>query len=108
MTGAPIAVAGLWKRWRGKGDQEIISYTLLTVNDHPLVSRMHRPGQEKRMLALLDPAEYDEWLERPPTGAFELPRQYPPEVLLDEPSPKPPAARSLALEEMADVLLPAE
>jgi len=33
------------------------------------------------MLALLDPAEYDEWLERPPTGAFELPRQYPPEVV---------------------------
>ena len=51
------------------------------------------------MLALLDPAEYDEWLERPPTGAFELPRQYPPEVLLDEPSPKPPAARSLALKD---------
>jgi putative SOS response-associated peptidase YedK len=80
----------------------------VNADDHPLVSRMHRPGQEKRMLALLDPAEYDEWLERPPTGAFELPRQYPPEVLLDEPSPKPPAARSLALEEMADVLLPAE
>ena len=44
------------------------------------------------MLALLDPAEYDEWLERPPTGAFELLRQYPPELLLDEPSPKPPEA----------------
>ena len=106
--GAPIAVAGLWERWRGKGDQEIISYTLLTVNadDHPLMSRMHRPGKEKRMLALLDPAEYDEWLELPSAGAFELLRQYPPELLLDEPSPKPPAERSLALEEMADVLLP--
>ena len=77
--GAPIAVAGLWERWRGKGDQEIVSYTLLTVNadDHPLMSRMHRPGQEKRMLALLDPAEYDEWLGRWRNGlrgcAYSLP-----------------------------------
>ena len=30
--GAPIAVAGLWAWWRGKGDQELISYALLTVN----------------------------------------------------------------------------
>jgi len=73
---------------------------------HPLMSRMHRLGQEKRMLALLDPAEYDEWLERPPAGAFELLQEYPPELLLDEPWPKPPAERSLALEEMADVLMP--
>jgi len=36
--GAPIGVAGLWERWRGKGDQEIISYTLLTVNaDRPAI-----------------------------------------------------------------------
>ena len=99
--GAPIAVAGLWERWRGKGDQEITSYTLLTVNadDHPLMSRMHLPGQEKRMLALLDPAEYDDWLERPPAGAFELLRQYPPELLLDEPSTKPPVPRKAADEQ---------
>ena len=79
--GAPLAVAGLWV---------IESYTLLTVNadDHPLMRRMHKPGQEKRMLALLDPAEFDEWLERPPAAAFELLRQYPPELLHDEPSPK--------------------
>jgi len=104
--GAPIGVAGLWERWRGKGDQEIISYTLLTVNadDHPLMSRMHRPGQEKRMLALLDPAEYDEWLERPPNGAFELLREYPPELLLDEPSPKPPAPRRAAPDEADEVM----
>ena len=46
--GGPIAVAGLWERWRGKGDQEITSYTLLTVNAdvHPLLRRMHRPDQE--------------------------------------------------------------
>jgi putative SOS response-associated peptidase YedK len=75
--GAPIAVAGLWERWRGKGDQEVISYTLLTVNadEHALMRRMHRPGQEKRMLALLDPAEYDGWSGRP-QEPFELLRQY--------------------------------
>ena len=96
--GEPIAVAGLWECWRGCGDQVIESYTLLTVNadDHPVMRRMHKPGQEKRMLALLDPAEYDQWLERPPADAFELLRQYPSELLLDEPAPKvaPEAPRS--------------
>lgn len=99
--GAPIAVAGLWERWRGKGDQVIESYTLLTVNadDHPLMRRMHKPGQEKRMLALLDPTEYDEWLERTPAAAFELLRQYPPELLRDEAAPKPPPASKVRANE---------
>jgi putative SOS response-associated peptidase YedK len=97
-VGRTIAVAGLWERWRGKGHQEIISFTLLTVNadDHPLTRRMHRLGQEKRMLALLDPAEYDGWLERPSARAFELLRQYLPEPLLDVASPKPAVPRRVA------------
>ena len=70
---------------------------------HPLMSRMHWLGQEKRMLALLDPAEYDEWLERPPDGAFELLRQYPPELLLDEPSPKPPEPRKAVPDDRGEV-----
>jgi hypothetical protein len=40
----------------------------VNADDHALMSRMHGPGQEKRMLALRDPAEYDEWLERPLAG----------------------------------------
>ena len=51
------------------------------------------------MLALLDPVEYDEWLERPAAGAFELLHQYPPEFLLDEPAPKPPIPRKAATDE---------
>jgi hypothetical protein len=47
----------------------------------------------------LDPAKYNEWLERPPAGAFELLRQYPPELLLDEPLPKPPAPRKATRDE---------
>jgi putative SOS response-associated peptidase YedK len=109
--GAPIAVAGLWERWRGSHSQgEIISYTLLTVNadDHPLMRRMHKPGQEKRMLALLDPAEYDEWLGRPPGEAFELLRLYPPELLTAEAAPRSAAQDSSALKQMADTLRPDE
>jgi putative SOS response-associated peptidase YedK len=104
--GAPLAVAGLWERWLGKGDQVVESFTLLTVNadDHPLMRRMHKPGQEKRMLALLEPAEFDEWLERRPAGAFELLRQYPPELLLDEPAPKPSAPASSRSFEQPDLI----
>jgi putative SOS response-associated peptidase YedK len=109
--GAPLAVAGLWERWHGSRSQgEVVSFTLLTVNadDHPLMRRMHKPGHEKRMLALLDPAEYEEWLEGPPGGAFELIRACPPERLTAEPAPRTGAQDSLALKQMADTLRPEE
>ena len=110
-AGVPIAVAGLWECWRGSRSQgEIVSFTLLTVNadDHPLMGRMHKPGHEKRMLALLDPAEYDEWLERPPGRAAGLLRTYPPELLKAEAAPRPAAQDSLALKQMADTVRPDE
>lgn len=63
--------------------------------------RMHKPGQAKRMLALLDRTEYGEWLERPPAAAYERLRPRPAELLLDEASQQPPTQRSRALGEMA-------
>lgn len=29
---------------------------------HPVMGRMHRPGDEKRSVVILRPADYDEWL----------------------------------------------
>lgn len=40
------------------------SFAMLPVNadDHPVFQRMHRPEAEKRMVVILHPDQYDEWL----------------------------------------------
>ena len=37
---------------------------MLTINadDHPLMRNFHRPEDEKRMVVILAPAYFDEWL----------------------------------------------
>lgn len=63
----PMGVAGIWaehpwmKDSAGKG---VLSFAMLTVNaaGHPVFQRMHAPSDEKRMVLILDPAEYDRWL----------------------------------------------
>lgn len=62
--GAPLAVAGLWRAWEEPDGRRVCSFTQLTVNAdaHPLLSRFHRPGDEKRALVPLAPALWDDWL----------------------------------------------
>ena len=91
--GQPMAIAGLWGRWRGPDGREWLSFTMLTVNadGHAVFGRMHRPGDEKRMVAILDEAEYDLWLDGDLAQARALLRPYPAERLVAEPAPRPPA-----------------
>jgi len=51
---------------------------MLTVNadGHPVYQRMHEPGEEKRMVVILDPAEYDRWLMCSPAEALTMCRQW--------------------------------
>jgi putative SOS response-associated peptidase YedK len=65
--GAPMGIAGIWERHpqlTGRDGQPLLSFSMLTVNaaGHVVFQRMHRPTDEKRMVVLLDPAEYDRWL----------------------------------------------
>ena len=64
--GAPLGVAGLWSCWRAQ-EQEIFSFTMLTINAdaHPLMRELHKPGDEKRMVVVVPPADYDQWLNLP-------------------------------------------
>lgn len=90
--GAPMGIAGLWGWWKEPTTgQEVLSYTMLTVNadDHALMKRFHRPGEEKRMVVILHEAEYDAWLDCPPERMMDFMRQYPAELLRAEPWPKP-------------------
>lgn len=40
------------------------SFSQLTINadTHPLLRRMHKPGDEKRSLVIVPPDDYDAWL----------------------------------------------
>lgn len=87
--GQPMGIAGLWGVWRGPDGRELLSFTMLTVNAdaHPLMNRFHRPGEEKRMVVILDEAEYDAWLDCPPERMREFLRPYPADLLDARPDP---------------------
>lgn len=62
--GEPFAAAGLWREWTENDGTITHSFTQLTVNadDHEVLKRFHRPGDEKRSLAIIPSDEYDSWL----------------------------------------------
>ena len=64
LSGAPMGIAGIYRRWKHPDGREMFSFTMLTVNatDHPVMKRFHRPGEEKRMVVLLRPEQYLPWL----------------------------------------------
>ena len=79
VDGKPMGAAGLWESWTGADGAVIISYTLLTVNanSHALMGRYQQPGNEKRMLAILNEGAYDAWLGARADKAKEFMRAYP-------------------------------
>ncbi|MCP3712898.1 SOS response-associated peptidase [Paraburkholderia sp. CNPSo 3274] len=54
---------GLWREWN-EPDGRALSFTMLTVNaqDHPLMKRFHKPGDEKRSVVIVRPSDYEGWL----------------------------------------------
>lgn len=88
--GRPMGIAGLWGWWRDAKGQEWLSFTMLTINadGHEVFARMHRPGEEKRMVAILDEADYDTWLEAPSDVARRLLQPYPADRLQAMPDPR--------------------
>jgi putative SOS response-associated peptidase YedK len=60
----PLAIAGLWRAWEEPEGPASLSFTMLTVNadEHPLMKRFHKPGDEKRSVVIVPPNAYDDWL----------------------------------------------
>lgn len=92
--GAPMGIAGLWGAWRAPDGAELLSFTMLTVNadGHPLMQRFHKPDDEKRMVVVLDEADYDAWLDAPADRMRDFLQRYPADALDAVPSPRPPRA----------------
>lgn len=89
----PLGIAGLWD-WRPDPEQPdgSLSFTMLTVaaGDHELMKRFHAPGDEKRMVVILEPAQYTAWLSADAAVAMDFMRQFPADALTAAPAPKPP------------------
>lgn len=100
----PMGIAGIYRLWTAPDGTQAYSFSMLTVNadGHPVFMRMHRPEDEKRMVVILDRAQFRPWLTcsvEEATGFF---RQYEGALLAEarpakkreskaEPSPPPEA-----------------
>jgi len=60
-----FGLAGIWELRRGEDGGEQWSFSMLTINadEHPVMSRFHAPGKEKRSVVMLDDAVWDDWLQ---------------------------------------------
>lgn len=58
--GSPMAFAGVWSTWRDrKTGDGVRSCAIITTNAHPSLAPIHG-----RMPVMLDPAVWDDWLDR--------------------------------------------
>ena len=78
QDGQPMGIAGLWTGWKSPSGSVVRSMTMLTVNAdaHPLMRNYHKPDDEKRMVVILPPAQYDDWLDAPPDQSMHFMRQF--------------------------------
>jgi putative SOS response-associated peptidase YedK len=93
----PLAIAGIWD-WKAAGPDglPLLSFSMLTINadGHPLMHRFHKPGEEKRMVVLLEPQQYQGWLEGALVNGPDIYRPWPAERLAAVADPLPPRARA--------------
>jgi putative SOS response-associated peptidase YedK len=63
-----MGIAGLWASWKSPKGGLLHSYTMLTINadGHKLIQQFHKPTDGKRMVVVLAPEQYQEWLEARP------------------------------------------
>ena len=74
--GAPLGLAGLWEAWTDRETgEEVTTCTIVTCEPNALMAKLHN-----RMPVILDPADYDAWLD-PAQGGTELLRPCPEEWL---------------------------
>ena len=96
--GSPLAIAGLWREWN-EPEGIALSFTMLTINaqEHPLMKRFHKPGDEKRSVVIVAPDGYEDWLNCHSTDeARSFLRLFPAAAMSAEASPLPPRKRMAA------------
>ncbi|WP_366946010.1 SOS response-associated peptidase family protein [Polaromonas sp.] len=95
----PMGLAGIYRKWRHPDGREQLTFAMLTINadGHPVMQRFHKPGDEKRMVVILDPKDYGEWLSCPVKEAPKFFKQWtgPLEAFAAPLPPRAPKASSV-------------
>jgi putative SOS response-associated peptidase YedK len=88
--GSPLGIAGIWESKKADNGLLLFSFSMLTINadDHPLMRRLHKPTDEKRMVVMLPPDRYDAWLHCPVDDALSFITLCPAPALQSAPAPK--------------------
>ncbi len=66
-NGNSMAFAGLWDAWKGKDGHWLQSFAIVTTEANELLARIH-----VRMPVILEPRDYDRWLDRGETERLPL------------------------------------
>ena len=79
--GTPFVFAGLWESWTVPDGQEdagdvIETYAIVTTEANPKIAPIHH-----RMPVIVDPSDYDLWLNGAPDDAANVIRAFPPEEM---------------------------
>ena len=63
-NGEPMGIAGIYRTWTKPDGEVVYAMSMLTVNadEHPFMRRFHAPNDEKRMVVILEQADFDGWL----------------------------------------------
>lgn len=80
--------AGLWRQWKEADGSPSIAFTMLTVNsdEHPLMNRFRKPGDEKRSVVIVPATQYGDWLSsRSTDDARSFLQLYPADAMHAEP-----------------------
>ncbi|WP_119157676.1 SOS response-associated peptidase [Caldimonas tepidiphila] len=87
--GLPFCLAGIWEEAR-RGDEVRHSFSMLTINadEHPLMRRFHKPGDEKRSVVVVPPERHDDWLHAEVAYALEMLRPFDAAEFAAEPAPR--------------------
>ncbi len=93
-------LAGIWERkavQRQADQADLFSFSMLTINadEHPLMQKFHKAGEEKRMPVLLSESMRQAWLQAEnPLAILQAAQQWPAGFLHAEPAPLPKRART--------------
>ena len=68
--GRLMGIAGIWERRMKDDGLPAWSMSMLTINadGHPIMGRMHKPGDEKRSVVILPDDEWGDWLRAKSEG----------------------------------------
>ncbi len=94
--GKPFCLAGIWERRMNDAGPAHWSFSMLTINadEHPLMRRFHKPGDEKRSVVILDPEQYAAWLQaRTEADVRSFLRPFDPDEMIATADPLPPRVK---------------